>query len=148
MKIYLAHPISFSSFDFVMDYFNRAKQALEPMYDVYYPMIAKGYFKDEKGFKASGYKHVVSCDHAIIERDYWMVSMSDVVFVDLSESEKVSIGCMMELAWAYQLRKHTIVVFPIGNIHAHSFVREAADILFDNYDGAIEYLIKLAEKRL
>jgi len=145
VKIYLAHPISFSNFAAVRGYFARAKNDLY-LYDVYYPMIAKGYLREEKDFKPSGYKQAISCDHAIIERDYWMVSISDVVFLNFSEAERVSIGCMMELAWAYQLRKHTVVVMPAGNIHIHSFVKEAADIIFETYEEAIEYLVKLIEK--
>lgn len=148
MKIYVAHPITGLSGDDVIKYFDGMKLLLEPVgYDVLQPMTAKGYFRTEKEFKSNGYTgRPVSSNHAIIERDNWMVSMADVVFVDLTGAQSVSIGCIMELAWAHQLRKHSVVVMEDDNIHKHAFVLEAADIVFSQFSDSIEYLKKLAEQ--
>ena len=74
-----------------------------------------------------------------------MVGQADIVFVDLSNSVFTSIGCMFELAWAYELRKHVVVVVPEENIHQHAFVLQAADIIFETTEEALNYLHALAQ---
>jgi hypothetical protein len=51
----------------------------------------------------------------------------------------------MELAWAHDKGKHTIVVLEPGNIHEHAFVLEAADVVFNNEADALLYLKKLSK---
>lgn len=139
MKIYVAHSISGLAYDDVMWYYSEIEVALKG-YEVLCPMRGKAYLRCEKELRAEGYQYPVSTNHAIIERDAWMVEQSDIVLVDLRWAKSVSIGCMMELAWAHWLRKHTIVVMEQENIHRHAFVLEAADIVFEGIQEAIEYL--------
>jgi len=141
MIVYLAHPITGLAYDDVMTYFNTLEHQLRLLgYMVLSPMRGKSYLRTEKELKPTGYQIPASTDHAIIERDSWMVSLANIVLVDLTGAEKVSIGCMMELAWAYRQHKHTIVVMPEDNPHRHAFVLEAADIVFDHMIAALEYL--------
>jgi len=142
MKIYLAGQISGSSYDKVVSRIEEKKKLL-PAYRVLSPMTGKGCLRTEAKFKVHGYDNPVSTNHAIFERDKWMISQCDVVLVDLLETVHVSIGCTMELAWASLLGKHTIVVMGIENPHHHAFVLEAADIIFETMDEAIIYLNKL-----
>jgi len=145
MKIYLAHQISGSSFDEVVKYFEETRGELDDWdYDVYSPMTAKGYLRTEIEFKAHGYDNPVSTNHAIFERDKWMISQVDIVYVNLMGMSSTSIGCMMELAWASLLGKHTIVAMEQNNPHRHAFVLEAADIVFDDFESAMDYLEKLS----
>jgi hypothetical protein len=74
-----------------------------------------------------------------------MVQQADIVFADLAFAPKVSIGCVMELAWASLLRKHVVTVMESWNPHWHSFVLEATDVLYQNYVQAIQYLLDLEE---
>ena len=141
MKIYLALPISGRGYDDVVEDIFMLKKILENIgYEVLQPMTAKGYLRTEVEFKAHGYDNPVSTNHAIAERDKWMVQQSDIILMDLSQAKSISIGCMMELAWGALLGKHTIVVMGEGNPHRHAFVIEAADIIFSNTDAAIGYL--------
>jgi nucleoside 2-deoxyribosyltransferase len=150
MKIYLAHQITGLSSDQVIDYYENMKRMLEKVgFEVLQPMTAKGYFRTERDiFKPEGYLNPVSTNHAIVERDCWMVGQADIVQVDLTGTEQVSIGMVTELAWAHLLRKHTLVILPPKNIHSHAFVRECADIIFDNQSQAMEYLAKLATQEM
>ena len=144
MKIYLARPITGKSYDEVMQYLKDLKEELEIYgYKVLSPMTGKGCLKGEKKFKAFGYKDAVTTNHAIVERDRWMVENADIVFVNFENTDKVSIGCVAELAWAHQLGKHTVVVLPKDNIHEHAFVLEMADIVFRNFEDAVSYLKEL-----
>jgi nucleoside 2-deoxyribosyltransferase len=144
MKIYLAHPISGLSYDTVHDYYANLSILLSEFFYVFHPMTAKGYLRNEIEFRATGYNHMpVSTNHAIVERDNWMISQSDIVLVDLTGAKAVSIGCIMELAWAHLMRKHSVVVMDEHKIHNHAFVLECADVVFSSLDEAIEYLKKL-----
>lgn len=142
MKIYLAGSISGQSGEAVISYFQETSSRLDAMgFEVIHPMIGKGYFRNEIKFKAEGYTHKpMSTNHAIIERDRWMVTMCDILYCNLSMAKIVSIGSMMELAWAHQLGKHSIVCMQPDNIHRHAFVLEAADVIFETHQDVIEYL--------
>ena len=78
-----------------------------------------------------------------------MVSMSDVILADLSNSrERISIGTMMEMAWASHMGKQVVLVMPVGNIHEHAFVSQAATIRFVEIEDAFDYLKELSLARL
>jgi nucleoside 2-deoxyribosyltransferase len=143
MKIYLSGPITGKGYDEVVDRYREKAELLRLMgYWVLCPMTGKPYLRNELESKASRYTHPpASSNHAIFERQKWVISGTDIVLVDLSNSgERVSIGTCFELAWASMLGKHTIVVMPEENIHQHAFVLEAADIVFETLEDAYKYL--------
>lgn len=144
MKIYLAHQISGLSYEEVHAYYTEMTRVLGVWYEILHPMTAKGTLRTELEFKAADYRSPVATNHAIAERDEWMVAQADVVFVNLLGNSHVSIGCVCELAWAHLLRKHTVVVMEEENIHQHAFILECADIVFATQDEAVGYLAKLA----
>jgi nucleoside 2-deoxyribosyltransferase len=142
MKIYLAGPISGKGYNEVVStYQSKIKMFKEWGYDVFCPMTGKSYLRNEIEFKSHGLDEFpVSTNHAIFERDKWMVSQCDIVFADLSNSgERISIGTIMEIAWASLLGKHTVLVLPESNIHKHAFVLEGADIIFPTREDAYTY---------
>ena len=142
-KLYLAGSISGLSYDEVVSKINAKKEALS-MYEILSPMTGKEELRTEIKFKADFNYNPISNNHAIFERDKWMVSQCDILFADLIGSQHVSIGTTMELAWAAMLGKHTIVAMDQDNIHRHAFILEAADIVFCTADEAINYLQRLA----
>lgn len=144
MNIYLAHPVSGLSYEDVANYYVGMSMLLKQAgYTILSPMTAKECLRTEKKLRAHGYDNPISTNHAIIERDRWMVCKADIVYVNLMNATDVSIGCMMELAWAHDRGKHTVVSVPEDNVHRHAFVLEAADIVFDNHEDAYDYLIQL-----
>ncbi len=146
LAIYTAHPITGMSYKDVMSYYTSLRIALEKGgFYVLCPMVRKDNLAGETNLKSSGYSDPVVNDHSIIERDRWMVGKADIVLVDLTGATRVSIGCMMELAWACELRKLTIVVMEDGNVHQHAFVKQAADHIFTELSAALDYLERLAE---
>jgi nucleoside 2-deoxyribosyltransferase len=147
MKIYLAGPISGKGYDEVVSLYQDKSKMFEGWgYDVFCPMTGKAYLRNEIELKADGYGFPVSTNHAIFERDKWMVSQCDLIFVDLSNSgERVSIGTTMELAWASILGKHSVSIIPDGNIHNHAFVLEASDIVFLDRKSAYAYFQDLVK---
>ena len=145
MKVYLAFPMSNRDFKDVLSYTLSTKARLIAMgYDVLYPLIGKGYLKNEGSLKAEGYDFPVSTAHAITRRDLWMVKQADVVFVNLAKTEVPPVGCIAEMAWAYLLNKHVVLVTKENNLHA--FIREMADVIFNDYEEAMVYLKQLIKR--
>ena len=144
MKIYLAGPMSGNGYHETAQSFRTKAEILGYAgYTVLHPMLGKDELSNERTLQPHGYDNPTCTNHAIFERDRWMVHMADIVFADLSGATSVSIGTMFELAWASQLGKHTVVVLPEGNPHEHAFVLEAADIIFRTTDEALTYLTEL-----
>lgn len=143
-KIYFASPISGMKVDDVISYYERVVQRF-PNAHTLHPMMGKGSLRCDFEFKSHGYQgDPLTSNHAILQRDTWMVQQADIVFLNLANAkERVSIGCCMELAMAYLLRKYTVAVIPKNNIHNHAFVLEAADVIFETEDEAVEYINKL-----
>lgn len=142
MKIYIAHPITGLTPDTVFNYYEKMIKTLW-QYAVLSPMTGKDNLRCEVELKSDGYFQPTATNHAIFERDMWMVSQADVVLVDLFNTPRCPIGCYMELAVAAWLRKHTILVMAKDSEYRHAFILEAADIVFETMEEAIKYLQEL-----
>ena len=75
MKIYLAGSISGLGYEEVVNRYKDFSVLLKTYgYETLCPMTGKTYLRNELKFKATGYKNFpVSTNHAIFERDKWMV---------------------------------------------------------------------------
>ena len=146
MKIYLAGPISGQNGPDVISYFSStAEYLMSAGYEVIHPMLGKGSFRNEiKILEPEGYILPQATNHAIIERDCWMVQQCDILYCNFTNcGDRISIGSCMELAWGHILGKHTVVAMQPDNIHRHAFVMEAADVIFETHQEALDYLLEL-----
>lgn len=151
MKIYIAGPISGMSYDEVSSYFRDTKITLEEAgFTVVSPMTGKKELRTELEFRKEGYDNVpVATNHAIYNRDRWMVTQSDIIYANLMNcGDRVSIGTCMELAWAFDKGKHVVIAMDKENIHRHAFVLESAHIVFESHNDAIKYLFNLQNGQL
>lgn len=153
LTVYCAHPISGETWENVVKYYTNIKITLENLgFNVLHPMTGKGEMRTqiEERFKPAGHNatNPMCTNHAIFERDRWMVQNCDVLYLDLRGCQGISIGCMMELAWASLLGKYTVVVMDEKGMHKHAFVLEAADIIFENSTTAIAYLEKFIGQKI
>jgi len=131
LKIYCVHPISGLSADDVFDYYDKTKDTMTKLgYDVFVPMFGKGFLRTEIEFKAYDYRTPLTTNHAIFNRDKWMVKQSDILYANFMGAKSVSIGSMMELAWGSDSDKQVVIVMEEDNVHMHAFVLEAATIVF------------------
>ncbi len=148
LSIYLAGPIAGQTVDGLSNSISEKVAILTDLgYLVYNPMIAKNnLIQSGESFTPHGYEALpIASEHAIFARDKWMVNQADIILADLSTSgTRVSIGTMMEIAWANILNKMVIVVMPPDNIHDHIFVNEAATHVFDTLDAVYDYLGELS----
>ncbi len=145
MKIYIASPISGLTSEEVFNYYDDTERKLRQFgFKTQSPMTAKNYLRGEMLMNPSGYEQPASTGHSIYKRDKWMLKNSDVVFVNLLNSDVISIGCMFELAWADMLGKHVVVVCDGKKPYDHAFINGAADVVFTSLDDALDYLEELA----
>ena len=142
-KIYLAHPITGLNTEDVFHYYDTIAEMIGEQHTALSPMTGKDYLRSETVMGSNYEEYPISRQHAIFERDMWMVSTCDILLCDFTGASSVSIGCIMEIAVAAKLCKHTVIVLPDGNVHDHRFVREAADIVFKTVEEAITYIKQL-----
>lgn len=76
----------------------------------------------------------------IMTRDFNDVKRCDALLVNLLGLEKVSIGTIMELAWAYALQKPAVVAIEAsGNPHDnHPMIHEAIPFRVETLEEAID----------
>lgn len=125
-KVYLAGTISGSTYGEANSWRESAvKQLNEWNIDGASPMRWKEHLSDEDDLHKLGYnKNVMSTQKGIMTRDFWDVHTCDVMLVNLLDSKIVSIGTVMEMAWAYKRRIPVVVVMEEGNIHEHAMLNE------------------------
>ena len=146
-KIYCCKPISGRTAEEVFEYYEEMERTLSDYgYKVLSPLHGKDVLRTEKEFRATDYRHPVATNHAIFERDRWMVKQADVVYANMLDTKMVSIGSMMEMAWAFDSGKHVVLAIEPGNIHQHAFVLEAAHVVWESEESALAYLKSLAKR--
>lgn len=150
LTIYLAGPISGLSYSAVVDRYKHYVKRFERMgYNVLFPMMGKGYLRNENEIVPSDYQQPISTNRAIVGRDSWMVHQCDILVADLSCATEVSRGTICEISWASLLHKHVLVALGsernYDNPHYHAFVLGQADIVFSEMDEVIEYLLNFSE---
>jgi hypothetical protein len=65
------------------------------------PLRGKEFLKQERELKGSYAMYPLSTDKGITFRDHWHVKRCDLVLANLAGATRVSIGTVMEIAWAH-----------------------------------------------
>ena len=147
--VYLAGAITGESFGTSNSWRDYVKNKLNKGISGLSPLRAKDYLKNETDIGDSYENIPLSSSRGIMTRDFFDVQNCDVVIAYLKGTKKVSIGTVMEIAWAYALKKPVILVMEPsvsestgfeaseGNIHEHAMIREATGYRVENIDEAI-----------
>ena len=151
-KVYLAGPISGLTFDdadewrlLAMEQLGRHSIAgISPLRGKSY-LRALGELSAE--CSAEGEAGLMSKPRSIMARDYYDCTTCDVLLVNLLRAHKVSIGTMMEIAWAHHARTPVVCAMEPGNVHEHAMVNEAVDFRVDSLDKAIAVVIAILDPR-
>jgi nucleoside 2-deoxyribosyltransferase len=132
MLVYLAGPISGLNFEGATDWREYAKaelsqfgiKALSPLrYQHHLKSIGK--FTNEGG-ETARLKSTMSTPRGLTTRDRWDATRCDVLLVNLLGAPQVSIGTVMEIAWADAKRIPIVVAMEeSGNHHEHAMINEA-----------------------
>lgn len=138
--VYLAGPISGLSYESCTDWRQQFAQLLMFEKDVrcLSPMRGKEYLAREERVQHCYPEKVLSCERGIMTRDFFDAQRSDLVVAHLLGATAVSVGTVMEIAWAYQARTPVIAIMePSGNPHDHPMVREAIGFRVETLRDAV-----------
>ena len=145
--VYLAGPISGLSFEGCTDWREYAKNALAH-HNIrgWSPMRAKEALAALETISGHGneYAHMgpFATSRGVMTRDFFDCNRADVVLVNFVGARTVSIGTVMEIAWAYQ--KHTpIIVAADNDLHNHMMLNEAYGFSVKTLDEAINVAIAI-----
>lgn len=144
--VYLAGPITGLDYAGATDWRFAAKAELAKAHIVAYsPMRGKEYLSAVKEFTADGdaYKGlgVLSSNRGIITRDRWDATRCNLLLANLLGAKKVSIGTVMEIAWADAQRIPIVcVIEPEGNPHEHGMITEVIGYRVETLAAAIHII--------
>lgn len=144
-SVYLAGPITGQTLEGAKDWRAIAREYLAAFgVHTYDPLRGKAYLNSiigENGTYGDQYDtvHPMSSGHGITHRDRWDVRRADLVFVNLVPApEKVSIGTVMEIAWADAAGVYTLVAMEEANIHRHGMLENTASLVIPSFEDALK----------
>lgn len=150
-SVYLAGPISGLNFDGASEWRDAAiAKLLEHNIDGYSPLRCKAFLKDIEKLSCHGRdyesRHVFSSSRGIMTRDRFDATRCDVLLVNLVGAKAVSIGTVMEIAWADLKRTPVVCAMEEGNVHEHIMVNEAIGFRVPTLEEAINVTIGILGK--
>lgn len=138
--VYLAGPIAGLTYDEGQDWRDMIKEELTPSIICASPLRSKEFLRSEGVLGNAGYDHPLASDKGIMTRDHYDCMRADVILCNFLDSDKVSIGTVMECAWAFAYRKPLVVIMEKSNVHNHPMIREAAGYIVDNFEDAVQLI--------
>lgn len=124
-QVYLAGPISGVSYDGATSWRDHITDNIDAAIACYSPLRGKAYLEGHEALPETYDAQLLSTQSAIMTRDHRDVARADAVVAYLKGADKVSIGTVMEVAWAYAYRIPVVAVLEDGNLHDHPMMREA-----------------------
>lgn len=123
-KVYLAGPITGQSFQQTTNWRNETKEFLsQHSITGISPLRGKEYLKKEDSIKDNYPNHIMSSITGINVRDYNDVKTADALLVNfLDSNDKISIGTIMEIAWARAFQIPIVIVMEENNPHNHGML--------------------------
>lgn len=142
-KVYLAGPIAGKSFDESNDWREKIAQSdFARKVEFFSPLRGKHKLLSHLPVinDTSPVDHPLTRSKGILARDFNDVATCDLLLANFLGAERVSVGTVSEIAWAWILRKPIIVVMEPGSIHDHIFVTEQAGFVVPTLNQAIEVM--------
>ena len=144
-KVYLAGPITGQSYGGSTGWRESVKSVLaEVGIDGYSPMRGKAYLSKEDKVKDSYADHTMSSINGINVRDYNDCKTADAILVNfLGCGSRVSIGTVMEIAWARAFQIPVVIIMEEENVHDHGMLTFGNIVVNDIAQGveAIEQIL-------
>ena len=136
-KVYLAGPITGATYDTATEWREEARMMLANSgIDGYSPMRGKAYLSTEDKLKDSYSDHTMSSINGINVRDFNDCKTSDALLVNfLNCGSRVSIGTVMEIAWARAFQIPIVIVMEEDNVHNHGMLVFGNVVVRDLSDG-------------
>lgn len=146
-KVYLAGPIGTLSYDDATAWRNQAQQALaEAGIAAYSPMRDKEFLAGEIELKSvdGAYNHTLSTSRAIMTRDHLDCTTADAILVNYVGFDGVSIGTIMEQAFAFEAGIPVVVIAdPSYAALRHPMLAETVDFRARTLDEGLRIIKSL-----
>lgn len=143
-SLYMAGPIRGCSYDGATQWRDDVRAALSHYgISAMSPMRSKNYLKNEVdvdgGKLVDTYaQYPLSTMRAIVTRDRNDCMKCDMVLMNLLGATTVSIGSILEIAWADAARVPVVLVMEkSGNLHEHGMIREMCGFQVETLEEAI-----------
>lgn len=133
-KVYLAGPISGLTFDEAQDWRHAFAAAMPLAIECYSPLRVKQFLRAHGVLEQSYPHHPLSTDRGIMTRDHNDVRTADALVANLAGAPRVSIGTVMEIAWAHAYSVPVIAI--LDTQHDHPMIREAVGFRVRTLDEA------------
>jgi hypothetical protein len=127
--VYTIGPITGCSYGNSTDWRDYAAKNIDPQIEILSPMRHKEYLSKESSIAAAYESHVMSCARGITTRDRMDCMRSNMVIANFLGATKVSIGSVMEVAWADSARIPIVLVIDKDNLHEHPMISECAGFI-------------------
>ena len=140
LYVYLAGPISGLSFEGAQTWRDDVAKALDSdKVECLTPLRGKQFLNGVHKIEARTdiYQNPITTFKAITRRDMFDTLRATCLFVNLLGAQKVSIGTVMEIAWAYKNQIPTIVLMEPDNLHRHAMIDEACTYILNSVDEGI-----------
>lgn len=141
--VYLAGPITGLAYDNAVDWRAYVIDRFPKNIIGVSPLRGKEYLSKEKDLKWHYPEHPLSTEDGIMTRDFFDVGRADALLVNFLGATRVSIGTVMEIAWAHMYRKPVVVVMEEDNLHQHPMLRKASSLIVPSLDDGIELIDRL-----
>jgi nucleoside 2-deoxyribosyltransferase len=136
--VYLAGPITGCSYEGCTDWRDRFEDELNNnAVQTLSPMRGKTYLKGLGDIAHDYPGHVMSCQHGIMVRDHFDTTRATLLVVNLLGAEKVSIGTVMEMSWAWDNGIPVVCMMEEGNVHDHPMLRETIGFRVESEEEAL-----------
>jgi nucleoside 2-deoxyribosyltransferase len=144
MKVYLAGPIQGQTYDSAANWRKFCTTSLKDNgINGYSPMRGKVYLSKIDKLDDSYSNFTMSSINGINVRDFNDVRTSDAILVNfLGCGDKVSIGTVMEIAWARAFHIPIIIVMEQENVHNHGMLT-FGNIVVDNIEDGLAAIYQI-----
>lgn len=86
------------------------------------------------------YNHPLTSAKGVLTRDHFDVLRSDMLLANLLGAEVISVGTVMEIAWAFDHLIPIVLIMEDTNVHNHIMLCEAASYIVPQLDQAFEII--------
>lgn len=145
-KCYLAGPMATLTYAEATDWRNEAARQLKEVgIAAYSPLRDKPFLKGAAIVSAVGaYDHPLATSRGVITRDHLDCTTADALLVNFTGFDKLSLGTIVEMGWAWDRRIPVVVVAPADNKHVtHPFGAELTSYRVDTLDEGIAIIKSL-----
>lgn len=144
--VYTAGPITGVSYSGCTEWRDQLRDQLDKSILTLSPMRGKQFIEERSrgGVVAMAYEaSALASVKGINTRDFFDCQRADAIFVNFLGAEKVSIGTVMEIAWARAFGKPVVCVMEKNNVHNHSMLNYACGYIVETLEEGVEVLHSL-----